>query len=65
MNHTLEKKDVGRHDVADVVLETQQPIAFDLSADCEATGRFVIVDGYAPGSRRPAGPRSRRHRRAR
>ncbi|MES1206829.1 MAG: GTP-binding protein, partial [Pseudomonadota bacterium] len=46
LNHTLEKKDVGRHDVADVVLETQQPIAFDLSADCEATGRFVIVDGY-------------------
>jgi bifunctional enzyme CysN/CysC len=31
--HTLEKKDVGRHDVADVILETQQPIAFDLSAD--------------------------------
>jgi len=46
LNHTLEKKDVGRHDVADVILETQQPIAFDLSADCEATGRFVIVDGY-------------------
>ncbi len=46
LNHTLEKTDVGRHDVADVVLETQQPIAFDLSADCEATGRFVIVDGY-------------------
>jgi bifunctional enzyme CysN/CysC len=46
LNHTLEKKEVGRHDVADVVLETQQPIAFDLSADCEATGRFVIVDGY-------------------
>ncbi len=46
LNHTLEKKEVGRHDVADVVLEAQQPIAFDLSADCEATGRFVIVDGY-------------------
>ncbi len=46
LNHTLEKKDVGRHDVADVILEAQQPIAFDLSADCEATGRFVIVDGY-------------------
>lgn len=46
LNHTLEKKDVGRHDVADVILETHQPIAFDLSADCEATGRFVIVDGY-------------------
>jgi bifunctional enzyme CysN/CysC len=42
----LEKKDVGRHDVADVVLETRQPIAFDAISDGEATGRFVIVDGY-------------------
>jgi bifunctional enzyme CysN/CysC len=46
LNATLEKKEVGRHDVADVILEAPQPIAFDLSADCEATGRFVIVDGY-------------------
>ncbi|HVZ75537.1 MAG TPA: GTP-binding protein [Polyangia bacterium] len=43
---TLEKDHVGRHDVADLVLETRQPIAFDLTADCEATGRFVIVDEY-------------------
>ena len=42
----LEKDHVGRHDVADVILETRQPVAFDLTADCEATGRFVIVDGY-------------------
>jgi bifunctional enzyme CysN/CysC len=42
----LEKTEVGRHDVADLVLETRQPVAFDLSADSEATGRFVIVDGY-------------------
>jgi bifunctional enzyme CysN/CysC len=42
----LEKDFVGRHDVADLVLETRQPIAFDLTADSEATGRFVIVDGY-------------------
>ncbi len=41
----LNKKDVGRHDVADVVLETRQPIAFDPIGG-EATGRFVIVDGY-------------------
>jgi bifunctional enzyme CysN/CysC len=32
--------------VADLVLETRQPVAFDLTADSEATGRFVIVDGY-------------------
>jgi bifunctional enzyme CysN/CysC len=42
----LAKDFVGRHDVADIVLETRQPIAFDLIADAEATGRFVIVDGY-------------------
>jgi bifunctional enzyme CysN/CysC len=42
----LEKDNVGRHEVADVVLELRQPIAFDLTAECEATGRFVIVDGY-------------------
>ena len=37
---------VGRHEVADVVLEARQPLAFDLTAECEATGRFVIVDEY-------------------
>jgi bifunctional enzyme CysN/CysC len=43
---TLDKDFVGRHDVADLVLETRQPLAFDLTIDSEATGRFVIVDGY-------------------
>jgi bifunctional enzyme CysN/CysC len=43
---TLAKDHVGRHDVADLVLEVRQQVAFDLTADCEATGRFVIVDGY-------------------
>ena len=42
----LDKKEVGRHDVADLVLETRQPIAFDAITEGEATGRFVIVDGY-------------------
>jgi bifunctional enzyme CysN/CysC len=46
LDSKLEKDNVGRHDVADVVLELKQPIAFDLTADCEATGRFVIVDEY-------------------
>jgi bifunctional enzyme CysN/CysC len=41
-----EKDHVSRHEVADVVLELRQQVAFDLTADCEATGRFVIVDGY-------------------
>jgi bifunctional enzyme CysN/CysC len=43
---TLQKKQVDRHDVADLVLESRQPIAFDLIADAESTARFVIVDGY-------------------
>ncbi|MFN0117099.1 MAG: GTP-binding protein [Elusimicrobiota bacterium] len=42
----LEKDHVGRHDVADVILETRQSIAFDSITDEESTGRFVIVDGY-------------------
>ncbi|HEY8926263.1 MAG TPA: GTP-binding protein [Polyangia bacterium] len=42
----LEKDNVGRHDVADVILETRSPVAFDLIGESEATGRFVIVDGY-------------------
>jgi len=41
-----DKQQVDRHDVADLVLRTRQPIAFDTAADLEATGRFVIVDGY-------------------
>ena len=46
LGSVLQKDEIGRHDVADVILETRQPVAFDLTADCEATGRFVIVDGY-------------------
>ena len=42
----LTKDHVGRHDVADLVLETRSPVAFDLISESEATGRFVIVDGY-------------------
>ena len=46
MGGELAKDHVGRHDVADVVLETRNPVAFDLIGDSEATARFVIVDGY-------------------
>lgn len=41
-----EKKRVERHDVAQCVFESSAPVAFDLAADMEATGRFVIVDQY-------------------
>ncbi len=44
--NALNKDFVGRHDVADVVLETRQPIAFDPISLSESTGRFVLVDGY-------------------
>ncbi len=42
-----ENKDhVARHDVAELVLRTRKPVAFDSSAELESTGRFVIVDGF-------------------
>jgi len=40
------KKMVERHDVADCVLTTQRPIAFDIVENFPITSRFVIVDGY-------------------
>jgi len=40
------KKMVERHDVADCVLTTQRPIAFDTVDSFPITSRFVIVDGY-------------------
>lgn len=42
----LTKDHVGRHDVADLVLETKDPVAFDLISESEVGGRFVIVDRY-------------------
>ncbi len=42
----LQKNQVDRHDVADIVLECRQPVAFDRVDENEITGRFVIVDGY-------------------
>jgi len=40
------KDQVERHDVAECILETAKPIAFDSISDIELTGRFVIVDNY-------------------
>ena len=40
------KEQVDRHDVAEAVLETAKPVAFDLVTDLRATGRFVLVDQY-------------------
>lgn len=41
-----QKNRIERHDVADCILQTVKPIAYDLSRDIAATGRFVIVDNY-------------------
>ncbi len=46
LGSSVTKDRIDRHDVADVVLRTRNPIAFDRSEVIEATGRFVIVDGY-------------------
>ena len=41
-----DKDRIERHDVAECVLECSMPVVFDVAADIEATGRFVIVDQY-------------------
>lgn len=37
---------MNRNDVAELVIKLKREIAFDEFIDCQATGRFVIVDGY-------------------
>jgi bifunctional enzyme CysN/CysC len=40
------RRQIERHDVAECVLETLKPVAFDTSQDLSQTGRFVIIDNY-------------------
>jgi bifunctional enzyme CysN/CysC len=40
------KRQIDLYDVADCVLETFKPIAFDRIVEFATTGRFVIVDAY-------------------
>ena len=40
------RRHIERHDVAECVLETLKPIAFDLSSEIAQTGRFVLIDNY-------------------
>ena len=42
----ISKREIGRYDVAQVVLQLVSPIAFDQIGELETTGRFVIVDEY-------------------
>lgn len=41
-----EKPAVGRNEVAECILRTDKPIAFDTVQDIAGTSRFVIVDDY-------------------
>ncbi len=43
---TRQKEEVERHDVAECILRTTRPLAFDLAEKNAATGRFVLVDNY-------------------
>ena len=40
------RRHIERHDVAECVLETLKPVAFDLSSEIAQTGRFVLIDNY-------------------
>lgn len=44
LSSVTNKKQVDRHDVAECILETPKPIAFDLVHQVKSTGRFVVVD---------------------
>ncbi|MDX1952887.1 MAG: adenylyl-sulfate kinase [Verrucomicrobiota bacterium] len=37
---------VGRNEVAELVIRTRRPVAFDVHSEIIPTGRFVIVDGF-------------------
>ena len=40
------KQQVDRHDVAECILETTKPVAFDIVGDNAYTSRLVIIDNY-------------------
>lgn len=46
LSSTEEKNQVRRNEVAECILRTDKPIAFDLVSDIAGTSRFVIVDNY-------------------
>jgi bifunctional enzyme CysN/CysC len=37
---------VGRNEVAELIIKTRRPVAFDAHSEVVSTGRFVIVDGF-------------------
>ena len=40
------RQHVDRHEVAECILQTSRPLAFDIADDSPETGRFVLVDDY-------------------
>lgn len=46
LSSTDSRQAVGRNEVAECILRTDKPIAFDLVEDIAGTSRFVIVDDY-------------------
>ena len=46
LNQQSGSNKVARNQVGELTLRTKTPVAFDLSASFEATGRFVLVDDY-------------------
>lgn len=46
LSSTDARQSVERHEVAEVILRTDKPIAFDVVAESAGTSRFVIVDNY-------------------
>ncbi len=46
LSFTTEQPQVDRHDVAECILETTKPVAFDVAQALAGTSRFVLVDHY-------------------
>lgn len=40
------KEQVNIYDVAEVIIKTSDPVAFDRASSIEPTGRFVVIDDY-------------------
>ncbi|MBC8378717.1 MAG: adenylyl-sulfate kinase [Planctomycetes bacterium] len=46
LNTEMNRRHIERHDVAECVLETLKPVAFDLTTEIAQTSRFVLIDNY-------------------
>lgn len=46
LNSNAEHQQVELNGVAEVIINTKEPVVFDVFSESPVTGRFVIVDGY-------------------